>query len=111
SRPSASSRPASGSAATSRRSRRPSPRWAPTASSRGSSGVVLVGRELGEHVVTRTLDADIAVPAQCELAEGPFWDAVRGRLRWVDILRGQVHALDPATGAHTWFGTGGELGT
>jgi sugar lactone lactonase YvrE len=73
--------------------------------------VVLVGRELGEHVVTRTLDADIAVPAQCELAEGPFWDAARGRLRWVDILRGQVHALDPVTGAHTWFGTGGELGT
>ena len=61
--------------------------------------------------MTKTLDAEIAVPAQCELAEGPFWDAARGRLRWVDILRGQVHALDPVTGAHTSFGTGGELGT
>jgi sugar lactone lactonase YvrE len=61
--------------------------------------------------MTRTLDAEIAVPAQCELAEGPFWDAAHGQLRWVDILRGQVHALDPVTAGHTWFETGGELGT
>jgi sugar lactone lactonase YvrE len=63
------------------------------------------------RAMTRTLDAEIAVPAQCELAEGPFWDAARGQLRWVDILRGQVHALDPVTAGHTWFETGGELGT
>ena len=25
-------------------------------------------------VVTRKIDAEIAVPAQCELAEGPVWD-------------------------------------
>jgi sugar lactone lactonase YvrE len=61
--------------------------------------------------MTRTLDAEIAVPAQCELAEGPFWDAAHGQLRWVDILRGQVHALDPVTDGHSWFETGGELGT
>src|SRR5712691_12918146 len=51
----------------------------------------------------RTLAAEMAVPAQCELAEGPVWDAARGLLRWVDILPGHVHALDPATGAHTMF--------
>jgi len=56
--------------------------------------------------VTRTLDAEIAVPAQCELAEGPVWDAARGLLRWVDILPGHVHALDPVTGAHSWFEAG-----
>jgi sugar lactone lactonase YvrE len=61
--------------------------------------------------MTRTLDAELAVPAQCELAEGPFWDAAHGQLRWVDILRGQVHALDPVTAGHTGFETGGELGT
>ena len=49
------------------------------------------------RIVTRKLDAEIAVPAQCELAEGPVWDADRGLLRWVDILRGQVHALDPVS--------------
>ena len=29
-------------------------------------------------MTTRTLDADIAFPAQCELAEGPVWDGARG---------------------------------
>ena len=60
--------------------------------------------------MTRKLDAEIAFPAQCELAEGPVWDAARERLRWVDILRGQVHALDPVSGAHSSFGTGQPVG-
>jgi sugar lactone lactonase YvrE len=51
-------------------------------------------------MTTRTLDAEVAFPAQCELAEGPLWDASRGLLRWVDILPGQVHALDVTSGAH-----------
>ena len=59
----------------------------------------------------RTLAAEIAVPAQCELAEGPVWDAARGLLRWVDLLPGHVHALDPATGAHTMFEAGEPVGT
>ena len=49
--------------------------------------------------MTRVLAAEVAFPAQCELAEGPVWDAARGLLRWVDILPGHVHALDPVTGA------------
>jgi sugar lactone lactonase YvrE len=49
--------------------------------------------------------------AQCELAEGPVWDAGRGLLRWVDILPGHVHALDPATGAHIRFEAGEPVGT
>jgi sugar lactone lactonase YvrE len=61
--------------------------------------------------VTRTLGAEVAVPARCELAEGPVWDAARGLLRWVDILPGRVHALDPVTGAHRWFEAGDPVGT
>ncbi|MDQ2812319.1 MAG: SMP-30/gluconolactonase/LRE family protein [Actinomycetota bacterium] len=61
--------------------------------------------------MTRHLGAEIVVPAQCELAEGPVWDAARGLLRWVDILPGRVHALDPATGAHRWFDVGDPVGT
>jgi sugar lactone lactonase YvrE len=53
----------------------------------------------------RQISADVAVAAQCELAEGPVWD---GRLRWVDILRGQVHTFDGGT--HTWFEVGGTVG-
>ncbi|MGH3233021.1 MAG: SMP-30/gluconolactonase/LRE family protein [Streptosporangiaceae bacterium] len=57
--------------------------------------------------MTRILDAEIAVPARCELAEGPAWDAARGLLRWVDILAGRVHAAGQVSGAHTWFEVGG----
>ena len=60
--------------------------------------------------MTRALDAELAVPAQCELAEGPVWDAARGLLRWVDILPGQVHAFNPSTSAHTWFDGGDPVG-
>ncbi len=60
--------------------------------------------------MTRVLDADLAVPAQCELAEGPVWDASRGLLWWVDILAGHVHAIDPGTGTRTWFDAGNPVG-
>jgi sugar lactone lactonase YvrE len=59
----------------------------------------------------RTLDAELAFPAQCELAEGPVWDAARGLLRWVDILPGHVHALDPVSGVHGSFAAGQPVGT
>jgi len=59
----------------------------------------------------RTLDVELAFPAQCELSEGPVWDAGRGLLRWVDILPGHVHALDPVSGAHSSFGAGQPVGT
>src|SRR5690349_3848608 len=62
-------------------------------------------------MVIRTLDAEVAFPAQCELAEGPLWDASRGLLRWVDILPGQVHALDVTSGAHRSLGVGDTVGT
>jgi sugar lactone lactonase YvrE len=60
--------------------------------------------------MTRSLSADIAVPAQCYLAEGPVWDPVARRLRWVDINPGHVHAVDPVTGAHTRFAAAGADG-
>jgi sugar lactone lactonase YvrE len=61
--------------------------------------------------MTRALEAEVAFAAQCELAEGPVWDAARGLLRWIDILPGHVHALDPVTGAHSWFEAGDPVGT
>jgi sugar lactone lactonase YvrE len=61
--------------------------------------------------VPRVLQAEVVVRAQCELAEGPVWDAGRGLLRWVDILAGHVHAYSPVTGAHTWFSAGDPVGT
>jgi len=60
--------------------------------------------------VTRLLSADIAVPAQCYLAEGPVWDPVARQLRWVDINPGHIHGFDPVTGAHTRFAAAGADG-
>jgi sugar lactone lactonase YvrE len=61
--------------------------------------------------MTRVLGAEVVVAAGCELAEGPVWDASRRLLRWVDILAGHVHALDPATGARARFDVGVPVGT
>ena len=38
--------------------------------------------------MTRVIEAEVAVAGGFELGEGPVWDASRGRLVWVDILRG-----------------------
>ena len=60
--------------------------------------------------MTRVIEAEVAVPAGCELGEGPVWDATRGQLIWVDILAGHVHAIDPSTGVRTWFDAGDPVG-
>ena len=60
--------------------------------------------------MTRIFAAEVAVPAQCQLGEGPVWDPDRGLLWWVDILSGHVHAIDPGTGAHSWFEAGDPVG-
>lgn len=48
--------------------------------------------------VRRRIDP-VAGPGQ--LAESPLWDGPAGRLLWVDILGGTLHALDPSTGRDT----------
>jgi sugar lactone lactonase YvrE len=40
----------------------------------------------------------LVLDAQAELGEGPIWDPDRQRLVFVDIMRGRVHAFDPASG-------------
>src|SRR5579862_7849248 len=60
--------------------------------------------------MTLQLSADIAVPSQCYLAEGPVWDPGTRLLRWVDINPGHVHSFDPVTGARTRFAAAGADG-
>jgi sugar lactone lactonase YvrE len=55
--------------------------------------------------MTKVITADVAVAAQCELAEGPVWDPDHGLLRWVDVLAGDLHSYDPATGVRDSFAT------
>ena len=60
--------------------------------------------------MTRTLEAEVAVPAQCQLGEGPVWDVSRGLLWWVDLLAGQVYAVDPVSGTGDRFDAGDAVG-
>jgi sugar lactone lactonase YvrE len=64
----------------------------------------------GGGAMPRLLDAELVVTPQCVLAESPVWDADRKVLLWVDILGGQVHEFDPATGARRQFSTGAPVG-
>lgn len=45
--------------------------------------------------------AAVAVSTPASVGEGPWWDAERERLLWVDIPAGVVHAHVPATGSTT----------
>jgi sugar lactone lactonase YvrE len=60
--------------------------------------------------MTRQLTAEVAVPSQCYLAEGPVWDPAARLLHWVDINPGHVHAFDPAAGVHSRFAPAGQDG-
>ena len=43
---------------------------------------------------------ELVLDLHAELGEGPVWDVERSVLLFVDIMRGDVHAFDPATGSH-----------
>ena len=45
--------------------------------------------------MSRTVD--VALDAQADLGEGPWWDQQRSQLLWVDIFTGRIHWLDPAS--------------
>lgn len=41
----------------------------------------------------RPLVVELALELQMTLGEGAFWDAARGAMVWVDILKGEIHEL------------------
>ncbi|MDA0578739.1 MAG: SMP-30/gluconolactonase/LRE family protein [Verrucomicrobia bacterium] len=45
----------------------------------------------------RPLSCELLFDARADLGEGPVWHATEERLYWVDIMRGELHAYDPAT--------------
>lgn len=54
--------------------------------------------------------AECIYRGEAALGEAPHWHAESGRLLWVDIERGEVHALDPATGEDQRWEVGTEVG-
>jgi sugar lactone lactonase YvrE len=53
---------------------------------------------------------ELVLDARAQLGEGPSWDAASQRLLWVDILPGEVHAFDPATGRDDVWSAGAVVG-
>lgn len=53
--------------------------------------------------------AELVLDAKAELGEGAIWHA--GKLLWIDIIHGQVHTFDPATGQDTFVTLGQMVGT
>src|SRR3954464_5884374 len=56
-------------------------------------GPVLHGRRRGEMT-----EITAVVPGGAELGEGPIWDPRDRLLYWVNILAGEIHRFDPASG-------------
>ena len=56
------------------------------------------------------MQVELILDVKVELGEGPIWDQSRQRLLFVDIMRGDVHEFDPATGADSVFEVGAPVG-
>ncbi|AXK37025.1 SMP-30/gluconolactonase/LRE family protein [Streptomyces armeniacus] len=56
-----------------------------------------------------TADVETVVAGGALLGEAPVWDADAGVLRWVDILRHEIHRFDPRTGRDTAERVGGPV--
>jgi sugar lactone lactonase YvrE len=55
-------------------------------------------------------EAELVLDARAELGESALWRAGTGTLHWVDIIKGEVHTLHPATMEHTFFSTAQAVG-
>jgi sugar lactone lactonase YvrE len=58
----------------------------------------------------KSRNIDIALDAQADLAEGPWWDEQRQELIWVDIFAGSIHFLDPDSGLDRSIDVGQPIG-
>lgn len=53
---------------------------------------------------------EIALRAEADLGEGPWWNAGSGELLWVDLLRGEIHRYNPSSGIDVGFAVGQPVG-
>jgi sugar lactone lactonase YvrE len=56
------------------------------------------------------MEAALVYDAKAVLGEGPFWDADRGELMWVDIEKGELHFFNPRSGTDQYTALGSRVG-
>jgi L-arabinonolactonase len=72
---------------------------------------MLRGPEARGVAAGRVSEITCVLRASALLGESPLWDASDRALYWVDIKRGEVHRLDPATGQDARWSTPEEVGS
>jgi len=55
-------------------------------------------------------EAELVLDARAVLGESALWRGETGTLHWADIVKGEVHTLEPETMKHTWFSTAQAVG-
>ncbi|MGI8700180.1 MAG: SMP-30/gluconolactonase/LRE family protein [Nocardioidaceae bacterium] len=61
--------------------------------------------------VHEAAEVELVLDSGAEVGESPVWDVERGDLLWVDIPRGLIHRLDPATGRDEVLSVGQPVGS
>jgi sugar lactone lactonase YvrE len=59
----------------------------------------------------KNIQAEVVLDSRATLGEGAIWDSRKKLLYWIDILKGQVHTFNPATGQNSHIEIGQYVGT
>ncbi len=66
----------------------------------GKVRILLPQPEKVSNIHERKMKPELIVDYQCHLGEGPIWHPFEKRIYWLDISRGLIFWLDPATKEH-----------
>ena len=55
-------------------------------------------------------EAQVRVPVNALVGEGPIWDDRKSVLWWIDIMSSKLYAFDPRTGQNRSWDTGQHVG-
>ncbi|WP_420111395.1 SMP-30/gluconolactonase/LRE family protein [Pseudactinotalea sp.] len=56
------------------------------------------------------IEVDLVLDSRAHLGEGPVWDEDAQELVWVNLIKGEVHRFDPATGTDRGLDVGTPVG-
>jgi len=57
------------------------------------------------------MQVEVVLPHRCIVGEGPFWDAKRNTICWVDSIRGEIHEYATASKQHNIIPVGQMIGS